>query len=311
MDRQTQIDFPAAERLAMIREARLPAVKLPEGCRVSASKQKAVLSALNELGQGRECAISRRELAAAAGCAERTARRTILALERLSLLCVALQANAAGQVIGHFRIVWSELALWHKPPAAPPIPQTPGPQEDRTPWPIVHGGRSSMVDDRSSMAPDRSSMVDDRSSMVDDRPHGTIEEGVSNSSITHSFHGNHGAPPAPDQPQPIGAALAAAIETVCDPARQRRQKAELVDYLTAAVADSHSDPSIFRRAADLVLDGKLPQAELEGVAEAVRRKRKAGQITRSPGAYFLARIRKLCRDRGLTWQEPYRQEQVQ
>ncbi|MCP4549654.1 MAG: hypothetical protein GY835_24630 [bacterium] len=90
-----------------------------------------------------------------------------------------------------------------------------------------------------------------------------------------------------------------------DPQKRRAKKAELVAYIEQGVADPKMEPSIPRRAADAVIEYGLPVAALEDLVQAVARKRQHKTVDK-PGAYFLARIRKICRQHGVRFTEPGR-----
>lgn len=111
-----------------------------------------------------------------------------------------------------------------------------------------------------------------------------------------------------EEPSHVSNALADALAARVDPAATRRAKAELVAYLQRTVGDPAADLSIYRRAADLVIEHNYAADELERLAESVRDKRRAGTI-RSPGAYFLTSIRHAARRCGLPWTEPAQPKQ--
>jgi len=111
-----------------------------------------------------------------------------------------------------------------------------------------------------------------------------------------------------EEPSHVSNALADALAARVDPAATRRAKAELVAYLQRTVGDPAADLSIYRRAADLVIEHNYAADELERLAESVRDKRRAGTL-RSPGAYFLTSIRHAARRCGLPWTEPAQPKQ--
>ena len=139
------------------------------------------------------------------------------------------------------------------------------------------------------------------------RPHGIIERDLK---ISHNHRAlssmDHGT--MEEEPSHVSNALADALAARVDPAATRRAKAELVAYLQRTVGDPAADLSIYRRAADLVIEHNYAADELERLAESVRDKRRAGTI-RSPGAYFLTSIRHAARRCGLPWTEPAQPKQ--
>jgi hypothetical protein len=101
-----------------------------------------------------------------------------------------------------------------------------------------------------------------------------------------------------DTEQPIETPLldvAKLFDKVTDPGRR---KAALVQEITSRVDDPGMDPSIPGRAADLVVCGKVPYAELHKAVrtiEDIRRAKKRGTgsgFSTSPGALFLSMVRK-------------------
>jgi len=106
MPRQTEFDFDRAEQLGLLAEA-----VLPRGLGVAPATAKSVLRCIDDFGRGREAWPSVRTLAVRSNVTERTIKRALAALVRLSLLVVVKRRNRLGTVSNHYRIVWSELAL--------------------------------------------------------------------------------------------------------------------------------------------------------------------------------------------------------
>jgi hypothetical protein len=77
---------------------------------------------------------------------------------------------------------------------------------------------------------------------------------------------------------------------------RKKRKDDLVQYLVAMIGDPSMDRSIPAKAAEAVLDHGFSLQELEVIAEATARKRKAEQLVKSPRAYFRAR----CIKAGMT-----------
>jgi len=118
-------------------------------------------------------------------------------------------------------------------------------------------------------------------------------------SISPSHHRswNHGTA---EEPAHVSGAIAAAIDhyaeaTTDAPGRRDRLKR----YLLERIADPHTHASIAGQTADLVAAG-LPLAEVHGVLDQLDDLRRKGAC-RSPGGFFVTKIRKAAAAHGLTW----------
>ena len=109
-----------------------------------------------------------------------------------------------------------------------------------------------------------------------------------------------GAPPNLGAPAPIGEAILDAIAARPDEANRRDQKVRLVERIKRTVEDPEMDDSVARRAAEAVVVHGYSADEFYAILETVRRKRKAGEIRTSAGAYFIG----LLRRRGVPWNDP-------
>lgn len=126
--------------------------------------------------------------------------------------------------------------------------------------------------------PPRSPMDIEKDNLRLSHTHGTIDT---------MDHGRH-------VPVPFSATdCARIVEAAGTKAEQLRgQKEALVDYQARAVADSETDPSIYRRIAEAVYDHDAALEDVEHCAESVRSAREAGRIRASPGRLYLGMIRK-------------------
>jgi len=108
MDAQLRIDFPRAEQLGILRDARLPGT-----AGVAAVVLKGVLRVLDDHGRGRTCWLLHETIAAEAGVSVRQARRATRALAELGLVCVERRRIAGGSraSCNHYTLVWGQLAL--------------------------------------------------------------------------------------------------------------------------------------------------------------------------------------------------------
>jgi len=110
---------------------------------------------------------------------------------------------------------------------------------------------------------------------------------------------------AAEESVPIGEVIGELVRTMptgraADEAIRRR-KGDIAEYVSRVVADPGMLPSVAERTADAVIEYDFPMAEVEYIANATRRKREAGEITTSPGAYYTARIMRACKQRGIPW----------
>ena len=111
---QTQIDFESgtrAGRLRMVENVSIP--RCPKGTpkreQASAAIAKSLLKMIESF-DGR-CYASEAWLAEKLEVSERTVRRAVARLSRLSLICVQRKSNRFGTVTNNYQLVWSEIAL--------------------------------------------------------------------------------------------------------------------------------------------------------------------------------------------------------
>jgi len=150
MDAQRQFDFARGEQLGLLRDARLPRV-----AGVAGVAMKGVLRVIDDHGRGRTCWLLHATIAAEAEISVRQARRATAALAALGVLCVERRRIAGGTRVScnHYTIVWSELALLGRRPAADqtatPADQTATPADQTAISDASNGHRRPLQEKRS------------------------------------------------------------------------------------------------------------------------------------------------------------------
>lgn len=117
-EQQREIDWTRARQLAILRDCRLPAVRVADGSGrtklVPATSLKLLLRTLDD--HGRVCFAAAATLAAETGMSVSSVRRCLDGLEQLGVVCVERRGTGQGRrTVNHVWIVWSELALTAEP----------------------------------------------------------------------------------------------------------------------------------------------------------------------------------------------------
>jgi hypothetical protein len=80
---------------------------------------------------------------------------------------------------------------------------------------------------------------------------------------------------------------------------------KMASAIQRAVGDPKMHPGIPLRVARVVYEGRLSRAAVKELLDIVEKKRRAKELD-SPGAYFVASIKRLFRRHEILWREPRR-----
>lgn len=165
---QQVFDFTRGDQLGLLR-----AVRFTDLDGVSGTATKAVLKAIDD--HGRECCAGVETLAASANVSQRVAKRALARLVRQSLITRTVQWNATyRRVLGHCRIVWTELDLFvtRNTESQAPVPATQPPSSEgprlRTNGPLEQSNGPPR--------PTNGPLATERSAIMTPNPIGTVKK---------------------------------------------------------------------------------------------------------------------------------------